>query len=65
MFVFFDDRLLLHFLGLPERPMKRNQASLKVGNRVTGPAKGKEMLAREKHRNLANLINIQVSHISN
>ena len=48
MFVFFDDRLLLHFLGLPERPMKRNQARLKVGNCVTGPAKGKEMLAREK-----------------
>ena len=48
MFVFFDDRLLLHFLGLPEGPMKRNQASLKVGNRVTGPAKGRKMLAREK-----------------
>ena len=48
MFVFFDDRLLLHFLGLSERPMKRNQARLKVGNCVTGPAKGKEMLAREK-----------------
>ena len=48
MFVFFDDRLLLHFLGLPECPMKRNQASLKVGNRVAGSAKGKEMFEREK-----------------